>query len=224
MPADAMLVLYTDGLTEATRDLAAGEARLRAALLDPRRARGGERRARDPRRGHRGGRARRRRDLHRAAQRRRDGRTRSCTGRSSPPTPARRAPSATPFPRRSPSTGSQPTRWAPRRSSSPSCSATSCATRPARPRSRSTAAAPRRCCTCSTEGAASATCPSCPDDVLSERGRGLYIVSALADDFTVSAGRDGGSHARAVLALSAGRLPPFDALSRSATSTRSPAV
>jgi len=43
--------------------------------------------------------------------------------------------------------------------------------------------------------------PRLPADVLSERGRGLYIVAALADDFTVSRRPDGGSHARAVLAL-----------------------
>jgi serine phosphatase RsbU (regulator of sigma subunit)/anti-sigma regulatory factor (Ser/Thr protein kinase) len=43
--------------------------------------------------------------------------------------------------------------------------------------------------------------PKLPADVLSERGRGLYIVAALADDFTVSRRPDGGSHARAVLAL-----------------------
>ncbi|MDB5040456.1 MAG: magnesium or manganese-dependent protein phosphatase, partial [Candidatus Eremiobacteraeota bacterium] len=43
--------------------------------------------------------------------------------------------------------------------------------------------------------------PKLPADVLSERGRGLYIVAALAEDFTVSRRADGGSHARAVLAL-----------------------
>src|SRR6202011_1121511 len=35
MPPDGVLVLYTDGLTEATRDIAAGEAALRAAVSDP---------------------------------------------------------------------------------------------------------------------------------------------------------------------------------------------
>lgn len=54
--------------------------------------------------------------------------------------------------------------------------------------------------------------PKLPDDVLSERGRGLYIVSALADDFTVTRRPHGGSHARAVLALSQRPLSPFDAL------------
>jgi serine phosphatase RsbU (regulator of sigma subunit)/anti-sigma regulatory factor (Ser/Thr protein kinase) len=54
--------------------------------------------------------------------------------------------------------------------------------------------------------------PKLPDDVLSERGRGLYIVSALADDFTVTRRPHGGSHARAVLALSTRMLSPFDAL------------
>jgi PAS domain S-box-containing protein len=35
VPRDALLVLYTDGLTEATRDVLEGEARLRAALAQP---------------------------------------------------------------------------------------------------------------------------------------------------------------------------------------------
>jgi anti-sigma regulatory factor (Ser/Thr protein kinase) len=38
-----------------------------------------------------------------------------------------------------------------------------------------------------------------PSDLLSERGRGLYIVSTLAEDFNVTERFDGGSHARAVL-------------------------
>jgi serine phosphatase RsbU (regulator of sigma subunit)/anti-sigma regulatory factor (Ser/Thr protein kinase) len=54
--------------------------------------------------------------------------------------------------------------------------------------------------------------PKLPDDVLSERGRGLYIVSALADDFTVTRRPHGGSHARAVLALAQRTISPFDAL------------
>jgi len=45
--------------------------------------------------------------------------------------------------------------------------------------------------------------PKLPDDVLSERGRGLYIVSALADDLSVTRRHDGGSHARAVLSTAA---------------------
>jgi len=43
--------------------------------------------------------------------------------------------------------------------------------------------------------------PNLPDDVLSERGRGLYIVSSLAKSFSVDARLGGGSHARAVLEL-----------------------
>ncbi len=35
MPIGSLLVLYTDGLTEATRDMLAGETKLRAALNDP---------------------------------------------------------------------------------------------------------------------------------------------------------------------------------------------
>lgn len=42
--------------------------------------------------------------------------------------------------------------------------------------------------------------PKLPDDMLSENGRGLFIVAALARDFTVSHRRGSGSHARAVLA------------------------
>jgi PAS domain S-box-containing protein len=41
--------------------------------------------------------------------------------------------------------------------------------------------------------------PKLPTDVLSERGRGLYIVWSLTDDFNVTPRHDGGSHARAVL-------------------------
>jgi PAS domain S-box-containing protein len=41
--------------------------------------------------------------------------------------------------------------------------------------------------------------PNLPDDVLSERGRGLYIVTSLAKSFSVDPRIGGGSHARAVL-------------------------
>jgi anti-sigma regulatory factor (Ser/Thr protein kinase) len=41
--------------------------------------------------------------------------------------------------------------------------------------------------------------PKLPSDLLSERGRGLYIVWSLAEDFNVTERYDGGSHARAVL-------------------------
>lgn len=54
--------------------------------------------------------------------------------------------------------------------------------------------------------------PKLPDDVLSERGRGLYIVSASSDDFTVTRRPHGGSHARAVLALTEPMSPPLDAM------------
>jgi serine phosphatase RsbU (regulator of sigma subunit)/anti-sigma regulatory factor (Ser/Thr protein kinase) len=54
--------------------------------------------------------------------------------------------------------------------------------------------------------------PKLPDDVLSERGRGLYIVSAFSDDFTVTRRPHGGSHARAVLSLSVPVIPPFGAM------------
>ena len=54
--------------------------------------------------------------------------------------------------------------------------------------------------------------PKLPDDVLSERGRGLYIVSAFSDDFTVTRRPHGGSHARAVLSLSLPMIPAFGAI------------
>ncbi len=41
--------------------------------------------------------------------------------------------------------------------------------------------------------------PMLPRDLLSESGRGLYIVSELTDEFSVARGPNGGSHARAVL-------------------------
>jgi PAS domain S-box-containing protein len=44
--------------------------------------------------------------------------------------------------------------------------------------------------------------PKLPTDLLSERGRGLYIVWSLTDDFNVTQRHDGGSHARAVLTIS----------------------
>lgn len=48
--------------------------------------------------------------------------------------------------------------------------------------------------------------PKLPHDLLSERGRGLFIVSQLAEDFTVQRRTGNGSHARVVLA-SAGAWP-----------------
>jgi anti-sigma regulatory factor (Ser/Thr protein kinase) len=44
--------------------------------------------------------------------------------------------------------------------------------------------------------------PRLPSDVLSENGRGLYIVAALTSDFNVTRMPGQGSHARAVIALS----------------------
>src|SRR5665213_2351679 len=41
--------------------------------------------------------------------------------------------------------------------------------------------------------------PRLPADVLSERGRGLFLVTAFAEEVTVERRRGGGSHARAVL-------------------------
>jgi PAS domain S-box-containing protein len=45
-----------------------------------------------------------------------------------------------------------------------------------------------------------------PPDLLSESGRGLFIVSALTQDFRVARGADGGSHARAVLRMRSRQL------------------
>ncbi len=50
--------------------------------------------------------------------------------------------------------------------------------------------------------------PKLPADVLSERGRGLYIVSALTEELSVTRRHDGGSHARAVLCANA-LAPPL---------------
>jgi serine phosphatase RsbU (regulator of sigma subunit)/anti-sigma regulatory factor (Ser/Thr protein kinase) len=41
--------------------------------------------------------------------------------------------------------------------------------------------------------------PELPDDLMSERGRGLFIVNALVEDFHIKRRRNGGSHASAVL-------------------------
>jgi PAS domain S-box-containing protein len=45
-----------------------------------------------------------------------------------------------------------------------------------------------------------------PPDLLSESGRGLFIVPALTHDFRVSKGPNGGSHARAVLRMQSRQL------------------
>ena len=49
------------------------------------------------------------------------------------------------------------------------------------------------------EGPGFERAPMLPRDLLSESGRGLYIVSELTDEFSVARGPRGGSHARAVL-------------------------
>ena len=45
--------------------------------------------------------------------------------------------------------------------------------------------------------------PKLPENTMSERGRGLYIVARLTEEFNVSERPYGGSHARAVLARTA---------------------
>ena len=47
--------------------------------------------------------------------------------------------------------------------------------------------------------------PRLPSDLLSERGRGLFLVWSMAEDFNVTKRTDGGSHAR--VALSPRRKP-----------------
>ncbi len=49
--------------------------------------------------------------------------------------------------------------------------------------------------------------PALPRDVYSESGRGLFIISSMSDDFSVSKRPSGGSHARAVLSLYGGPFP-----------------
>ncbi len=49
--------------------------------------------------------------------------------------------------------------------------------------------------------------PRLPADTLSERGRGVFIVASLAHEFHVTPRAKGGSHARAVLAVHRGRGP-----------------
>lgn len=52
--------------------------------------------------------------------------------------------------------------------------------------------------------------PRLPRDVFAESGRGLFIVGALTDDFNVTPRRRGGSHGRAALALRRQRLTSID--------------
>ena len=47
--------------------------------------------------------------------------------------------------------------------------------------------------------------PMLPADPMSESGRGLFIISALTNEFNVSRRSGPGSHARAVLARTSGR-------------------
>jgi serine phosphatase RsbU (regulator of sigma subunit)/anti-sigma regulatory factor (Ser/Thr protein kinase) len=69
--------------------------------------------------------------------------------------------------------------------------------------------------------------PGLPANIFAESGRGLYIVEHVTRDFTISRRPDGGSHARAVLPLAlfhtraAGRstVAAFDASDRSTEST-----
>lgn len=49
--------------------------------------------------------------------------------------------------------------------------------------------------------------PRLPSDLLSERGRGLFLIWTLSDDFNVDVREDGGAHARAVLPVNLTRSP-----------------
>ena len=211
MPPDGVLVLYTDGLTEATRDIAAGEAALRAAVSDPRVLAAAnvsqaihdaviQETARD--------------DVAIFTVRRSaDGADRAISHwafHSADVTAARQARHAvsTALLERGLSADAlgaaevvfaellgNVVRYAPG------------AVRVALDR---TGAAP--VLHVLDEGRGFRHLPKLPDDVLSERGRGLYIVSAFSDDFTVTRRPHGGSHARAVLSLSVPVIPPFGAM------------
>jgi anti-sigma regulatory factor (Ser/Thr protein kinase) len=50
-------------------------------------------------------------------------------------------------------------------------------------------------------GAGFVFAPRLPTDLLSERGRGLFVVWSLSEDLNVTKRYDGGSHARAVLSV-----------------------
>jgi len=41
--------------------------------------------------------------------------------------------------------------------------------------------------------------PRLPSDLLSERGRGLFLIWSMSEDFNVTKRADGGAHARVVL-------------------------
>ncbi len=56
--------------------------------------------------------------------------------------------------------------------------------------------------------------PALPKDVYSESGRGLFIISSLSDDFSVSRRGGRGSHARAVVALRRPFRPALDSARR----------
>ncbi|HEV2641618.1 MAG TPA: ATP-binding protein, partial [Candidatus Elarobacter sp.] len=55
--------------------------------------------------------------------------------------------------------------------------------------------------------------PRLPSDLLSERGRGLFLIWSLSEDFNVTKRADGGAHARVV--LSPRRKRGFDGVVRS---------
>lgn len=59
--------------------------------------------------------------------------------------------------------------------------------------------------------------PRLPTDLLSERGRGLFLIWTLSEDFNVDVRETGGAHARAVLPLSAKLLLPAPAAETSET-------
>jgi anti-sigma regulatory factor (Ser/Thr protein kinase) len=51
--------------------------------------------------------------------------------------------------------------------------------------------------------------PRLPRDLMAEGGRGLYLVAAFSEDFNVTRTGSEGSHARAVISLSRRRLSPI---------------
>ena len=60
--------------------------------------------------------------------------------------------------------------------------------------------------------------PRLPTDLLSERGRGLFVVWSLSEDLNVTKRFDGGSHARAVLNVRRNRVPAKGERSRTVIS------
>jgi serine phosphatase RsbU (regulator of sigma subunit)/anti-sigma regulatory factor (Ser/Thr protein kinase)/CHASE3 domain sensor protein len=66
--------------------------------------------------------------------------------------------------------------------------------------------------------------PRLPSDLLSERGRGLFLIWSLSEDFNVTKRADGGAHARVVLSPRRKRVSGGDAARRAGMVTSADAV